>query len=99
MTGSRRYLIRMLIFLAAVALGVSALLAPMITAFTANSGLNGLIVGVLFIGIVYIFRQVFVLMKEARWLDGFRAGRTSISGHASGLRARFEIRREGQLFV
>ncbi len=40
--------------------------------FMANPGLNGLIVGVLLIGIVYAFRQVLRLYPEIRWVNSFR---------------------------
>jgi hypothetical protein len=40
--------------------------------FMANPGLNGLILGVLFIGIVYAFRQVLRLYPEIRWVNSFR---------------------------
>ena len=42
------------------------------TSFMANPGLNGLILGVLFIGIVYAFRQVLRLYPEIRWVNSFR---------------------------
>ena len=42
------------------------------TSFLANPGLNGLILGVLFIGIVYAFRQVLRLYPEIRWVNSFR---------------------------
>lgn len=40
--------------------------------FLANPALNSLILGVLFIGIVYSFRQVLRLYPEIRWVNGFR---------------------------
>jgi hypothetical protein len=42
------------------------------TSFMANPGLNGLILGVLFIGIVYAIRQVLRLYPEIRWVNSFR---------------------------
>jgi hypothetical protein len=42
------------------------------TSFMANPGLNGLILGVLFVGIVYAFRQVLRLYPEIRWVNSFR---------------------------
>src|ERR1700752_142816 len=42
------------------------------TSFLANPGLNGLILGVLFIGIVYAFQQVLRLYPEIRWVNSFR---------------------------
>ena len=40
--------------------------------FLANPGLNGLIIGVLLIGIVYAFRQVLRLYPEIHWVNNFR---------------------------
>jgi len=69
MTRPKRYLYRMTVFLVIVA-AVCAALAPQLqNAFVANIVLNGLIVGVLFLGIAYIFRQVIVLRPEIDWLE------------------------------
>jgi len=79
MSHPRRYLTRMGLFLAAVAV-VLALLGPgLAAAFMANAALNGVIVGVLVIGIILVFRSVVGLMPEIAWLEHFkaqRAGRT-----------------------
>lgn len=40
--------------------------------FMANPGLNGLILAVLFVGIVYAFRQVLMLYPEINWVNSFR---------------------------
>jgi hypothetical protein len=40
--------------------------------FLANPGLNGLIIGVLLVGIVYAFRQVLRLYPEIHWVNTFR---------------------------
>ncbi|MEC7488141.1 MAG: flagellar motor protein MotA [Pseudomonadota bacterium] len=79
MTHPRRYLIRMLIFLAVVAAVAGALYTGMRGAFMANPALNGLILGVLFLGIIYIFRTVLVMTREVAWLEHFRAGQPAIS--------------------
>ena len=42
------------------------------TAFLANPGLNGVIIGVLLIGILLAFRQVIRLFREVRWVNTFR---------------------------
>ena len=42
------------------------------TSFLANPGLNSLILGVLFVGIVYAFRQVLRLYPEIAWVNNFR---------------------------
>ena len=73
MSRPQRYLNRMFLFLIAVA-GVAVLLFPALeNAFRVNAPLNGLILGVLVTGILYIFRQVVRLFREVRWLDAFRA--------------------------
>ncbi|MAB14920.1 flagellar motor protein MotA [Parvibaculum sp.] len=66
------YLTRMLLFLVLAGFLV-VILAPQIeTAFMSNPGLNGLILGVLAIGILYAFRQVMSLTDEVRWVNEFR---------------------------
>ena len=66
------YLMRMLIFLMLVGLIAAILFPQFYTAFQANPGLNGLIIFVLIVGIVYAFWQVFRLNPEIRWVNAFR---------------------------
>jgi hypothetical protein len=66
------FLIRMLIFQTRVAILTAILHKQLFTSFMNNPGLNGLIVGVLFLGIVYAFRQVSRLYPEIRWVNAFR---------------------------
>jgi hypothetical protein len=40
--------------------------------FLANPGLNGLIIGVLVVGVIYSFRQVLRLYPEINWVNNFR---------------------------
>ena len=75
MRNIRRYLIRMIAFLIAVGIAIVALHAQLVDAFTANPALNGLILGVLLLGIIYIFRQVVLLIGEENWLEHFRASK------------------------
>ncbi len=72
MTKPKRYLIRMFIFLVIVAAGIAALAPSLSGAFFANPLLNGMIIGVLLLGVVYIFRQVFMLHPEIAWIEKFR---------------------------
>lgn len=66
------YLMRMLVFLAAVGL-LAAILSPQfISAFQANPGLNGTIIAVLLFGIIYSFAQVVRLYPEIKWVNAFR---------------------------
>ncbi|MFC4272927.1 flagellar motor protein MotA [Sneathiella chungangensis] len=68
----RRHLIRMVIFVG-IAVAISAFLYPQIqTAFLANPLLNGLIILVLLFGILFIFRQVFMLSGEINWTQSLR---------------------------
>jgi hypothetical protein len=66
------FLVRMLIFLTLVAFLATILYEQLITSLRTNPGLNGLIVAVLFFGILYSFRQVARLYPEIRWVNAFR---------------------------
>jgi hypothetical protein len=79
MTGPGRYLTRMLLFVLAVVALVAALFPALTHAFAANIPLNSGIVGVLLLGIGYIFRQVFQLGPEVRWLDTYRRNAPGLS--------------------
>ena len=68
----RPYLTRMLLFIILAAFVAAILYRQIETAFLANPGLNGLILGVLVIGILYAFRQVQSLRGEVRWVNDFR---------------------------
>jgi hypothetical protein len=66
------FLLRMMIFLILVSFLAAVLFDQLKTSLLTNPGLNGLIIGVLLLGIVYAFRQVFRLYPEIRWVNGFR---------------------------
>jgi hypothetical protein len=72
LSSPRIFLVRMLVFLILCALIVVILYKQIWVAFLANPGLNGLIVGVLVIGILLAFRQVIRLFREVNWVNGFR---------------------------
>ncbi len=72
MTRPDRYLVRMAVFLLAVLVVVGFLAATLALAFRANPALNGLILGVLLFGILYIFRQPQMLYREVSWIESFR---------------------------
>lgn len=74
MSTPKRFLTRMVIFLVAVALSAALLFPTLRTAFMTSPILNGMIIAVLLLGIVYIFRQVLMLGPEAAWVDSFRRG-------------------------
>ena len=82
MTRPHHYLVRMLLFLGAVG-GVGFMLFMSFRdAFMANPALNGLIVGVLFIGILYNFSQVIRLYPEVTWIENFRDSVTNSEARA-----------------
>jgi hypothetical protein len=74
-----RYVLNMLLFLTAVA-AVIYYLSPwspdpstiLVDAFNANPALNGLILGVLSVGIIYNLRQAGVISPAIRWVEAFR---------------------------
>ncbi len=64
----------------AVALAASAVLyLPLLQAFLANAALNGLILGVLVLGVIYILRQVWMLNGEVAWIEAYRSQQTGLS--------------------
>lgn len=67
------YLIRMLLFLAAVAIIAYLLHHDLLRVFLNTPILNSVIVGVLVIGIFFVMRQVLSLWPEVRWLRRFQA--------------------------
>ena len=72
MNHSRRFLLRMVLFLVLVAALAGALGRPLANAFLGNPGVNGVILLILVAGIVYIFRQVLLLDPETDWIESFR---------------------------
>lgn len=72
MTRPRRYLIRMAVFVLAVAAGAALLARPLSEYFMGNPAVNGVILGILLAGIFYIFRQVLQLNPEVAWIERFR---------------------------
>ena len=84
MNSSRRFLLRMTAFLLLAIAVVFVLLEQLIGAFVANPPLNGLILGVLLIGIGHSFRQVMSLGPEVRWIETFRAdGKAATTSQAT----------------
>jgi len=72
MTDPRRYLVRMLMFLLVVVVIAALLHAPLTRAFMGNPALNGVILGALFLGVAFTFRQILRLMPERRWLTSIQ---------------------------
>ncbi len=73
------YLLRMVLLLVIVG-ALAAVLAPRLQfAFFSNPGLNGVILGVLALGIAYDFRQVIRLFPEVAWIERFRTDQPGLS--------------------
>jgi hypothetical protein len=67
------YFWTMVIFLILVGFAGAILFRQAHTAFSANPGLNGLILGVALIGVLLAFNHVLALRPEVRWFNSFRA--------------------------
>jgi hypothetical protein len=73
----RVYLVHMVVFTLVVVV-LAAILFPNIkNAFFANVGLNGFIIAILVLGILYAYRMVWRLFPEINWVNGFRVGQSS----------------------
>ena len=69
------FLLSMVIFLVIAGFLAAVLYRQIFEAFQTNPGLNGLILGVLVIGILLSLIQVIRLIPEVRWVNSFRLGR------------------------
>lgn len=72
MTKPGKFLSRMMIFMAVVVVIVALLFGAIQQAFMANIAINGVILGVLLVGCVFIFRQVLGLKPEIEWVETYR---------------------------
>jgi hypothetical protein len=71
------FMVRMIIFLIIAAFVPLVLYREVASAFMHNPGLNGLIVGVLLVGIAMAMRNVVALIPEVRWVNSFRRHETA----------------------
>lgn len=74
LSSPRIYLVRMLVFMALAGFVALILYRQIALAFMANPGLNGLILGVLLIGVLLALLQVVRLFAEVRWVNAQAAG-------------------------
>ncbi|WP_038361351.1 hypothetical protein [Bosea sp. 117] len=72
LSSPRIFLVRMLVFLLLCGALAAVMYRQIWEAFLNNPGLNGVIFGVLFIGIVFAFRQVLRLFPEVEWVNSVR---------------------------
>ncbi len=77
LTSPRIFLVGMAAFLALVGFVVLILYKQIALAFSANPGLNGLILGILAIGSLFAFRQVIRLFREIRWVNSLTGAQTA----------------------
>ena len=80
LTSPRIFLVGMAAFLALVGFVVLILYQQIAIAFSANPGLNGLILGVLAIGALFTFRQVVRLFREIHWVNSLTGAVTDDAG-------------------
>jgi hypothetical protein len=83
MTSPQRFITRMVLFLVLAALVLAAAYDVVFRIFMYNPLLNGLILGVLLLGMVYIFRRAFSLKPEIRWIEAFRTQQPGFSLQAA----------------
>lgn len=74
LSSPRVHLFTMVIFLILVGFLSAVLYLQIAAAFVTNPGLNGLIIGVLLVGVLLALMQVFGLMREVSWVNSFREG-------------------------
>ena len=78
LSSPRIFMVRMIIFLIIAAFVPLVLYRQVVAAFMANPGLNGLIVGVLVVGIAMAMRNVVGLIPEVHWVNSFRRRETNL---------------------
>jgi hypothetical protein len=83
MTNPQRFINRMVLFLLLAALAVAGAYEVVFRVFLYNPLLNGLILGALLVGIIYIFRRVLGLKPEIRWIEAFRTQQPGFSLQAA----------------
>jgi hypothetical protein len=82
-TRPQRFLNRMILFLLAVII-ICGLIAPALySAFMGNPALNGIIMGAMLVGVIYIFRQVIMLSSDVAWIESWRRDQAAVSSAAA----------------
>ncbi len=80
LSSPRVFLLSMIIFIIIVGFLGMILYRQLAVAFFTNPGLNGLILGVLVVGMLLGFMQVIRLMPEVSWVNSFRKGALDYAG-------------------
>ncbi len=73
LTAPRIHVVRMVVFLVLAGFVAFILYRQIWAAFLANPGLNGLIIGLMLVGVLLAIRQVWRLFPEVRWVNTLRA--------------------------
>ena len=79
MTNTNVYMTRMGVFLVLAIIGAGVLHRQLIEAFAANPAINGIIIVVMLLGILFVFRQVLMLRTEVNWIEAYRSQAPGIS--------------------
>ena len=79
MSNPQRFINRMIVFLVLAAVAIAFAYDIVFRMFLYNPILNGLILAVLLLGIFYVFRRVWMIKPEIRWIESLR---TSKPGYA-----------------
>lgn len=79
MSNPQRFINRMIVFLVLTAVAIAFAYEIVFRMFMYNPILNGLILAVLLLGIFYVFRRVWMIKPEIRWIESLR---TSKPGYA-----------------
>ena len=73
MTNPNHYLIRVLLFVLVILVAASFLIIPIGRAFMANAALNGMILAIFLIGLIFIIRKIALLSPEIAWISEYRS--------------------------
>ena len=73
MTNLNHYLIRVLLFVLVILVIAGFLIMPISRAFMANAALNGMILAVFLIGLIFIVRKIALLSPEVTWISEYRS--------------------------
>ena len=79
MSNPKHTLFWMSVYLLVVIIVCGLIYSPLYSAFQANWVFNSVILGILVIGIVFSYRQVFTLIPELQWIASFRTGDAALS--------------------
>ncbi len=80
LTSPSSFLLNMLFFLAIVGFIAAIAFPTLANAFLQNPFLNGIILFVFFVGVLFTFRQVLRLYPEIRWVNAFRIADPGLAG-------------------